>query len=334
MMAKFRVSVLILFVLLIPLSSITALTLKIGSLGPVDTPWDDTLNKLAARWKEISDGRVTLKIYPGGIAGDEADMIRKVQIGQLDGVALSGTGLNRITSDILALILPLFFHTNDELIYVMDNMFDEFSEIFEEKGYKLVGLTSSGWIKLFGKRPIVTPEDLKSQRLAVSAEDEEILHTWRAMGFDALPLHTTEILAGLQSGMAEAFHTPPIIAALYQWFALAPNMCPIDIAPLVTGLVIGERSWRRIPDQYKEEFVQAGKDVMQSLYQEVVKLEEEAMEIMLENGLTVNEMTEETLAEWDHIVRQGHDILVGTSISPEVYEQVSAYRDEYRRTHD
>ena len=333
-MKLYRVLILMLIVAIIPLSNVAALTLKIGSLGPVDTPWDDALRKLAVKWNEISGGSVKLKIYPGGIAGDEADMIRKVRIGQLDGVALSGTGLNRITSDILTLILPMFFHSNDELEYVMENMFDDFSGIMDEKGFKLVGLTGSGWIKLFGKKPIYTPADLQGQRLAVSAEDDEILTTWRAMGFDALPLHTTEILAGLQSGMAEAFHTPVIIAALYQWFAMAPNMCTIDIAPLITGLVIGERTWKRIPDQYKEDFVAAGREVMAPLFDEVAVFERDALEIMLENGLTINEVTEDTLTEWDYLVKQGHDILVGTSISPEVYTRATMLRDEYRRAHD
>jgi len=333
-MKQLRFLILVLFIILIPLSTTAALTLKIGSLGPVDTPWDNAMKRVAIRWNEISNGRVTVKIYPGGIAGDEADMIRKVRIGQLDGVGLTGTGLNRITSDILALVIPLFFHTNDELSYVMENMFDDFSVIMEDKGFELVALAPSGWIKLFGKRPIFTPKDLQSQRLAVSAEDEEILYTWRSMGFDALPLHHTEILAGLQSGMAEAFHTPAIIAALYQWFALAPNMCTIDIAPLVTGLVIGERAWKRIPDQYKEEFIEAGREAMAPLYGEILELEDQAMQIMVENGLAVNQMTDQTLAEWDDIVSKAHDILVGTSISPEVYEKVTRLRDEYRRNHD
>lgn len=329
-MKRFRVLLLIVLVCIIPLSEVAALTLKIGSLGPVDTPWDDAMRRLSLRWKEISNGRVQLKIYPGGIAGDEADMIRKVRLGQLDGVALSGTGLNRITSDILALILPLFFRDNEELQYVLDNTFDEFAEIIEDKGFQLVGLASSGWIRLFGKEPIVTPDDLQDQRLAVSAEDEEILYTWRAMGFDAVPLHTTEILAGLQAGMAEAFHTPPLIAAIYQWFALAPNMSAIDIAPLITGFVIGERSWRRVPNDLKEELVQAGREIMTPLYEDVLVFEKQAVDIMLANGLSIAQMTDDDLAKWDHIVQQGHDILVGTSIEPAVYDKVKALRDEYR----
>ncbi len=333
-MKHFRALILLLIAILMPLTGAAALTLKIGSIGPVGTPWDDALKQLAARWNEISNGSVTVKIYPGGIAGDEADMVRKVRIGQLDGVALSGTGLNRITSDMLSLVLPMFFRSSDELEYVMENMFDDFAEIFMEKDYKLIGLASSGWVKFFGKRQIVTPENLQSQKLAVSAEDEEILYTWRAMGFNALGVHPTEILAGLQSGMVEAFHTPVIVAAVYQWFALAPYMSEMDIAPLITGLVIGEKSWKRIPDQFKEEFVIAGREVMTPLSDEIAKLEDGALKIMIEHGLTVNKMTDESRKRWDIIVRQGHDILVGTSISPDVYERVKALRDEYRRAHE
>ena len=40
------------------------------------------------------------------------------------------------------------------------------------------------------------------------------------------------------------------------------------------------------------------------------------------------------VAAWDDIVVQGHDILVGTSISPEVYDEASALREEYRRANE
>ncbi len=333
-MKQLRVLILSSIIILMVLSGVSALTLKIGSLGPVDSPFDDALKRIGALWNEISGGSVKVKIYPGGIAGDEADMVRKVRIGQLDGVALSGTGLNRITSEVMSLVLPMFFHDIGELNYVMENMFDDFADIFIEKNFQLVGLASSGWVKFFGKRPIITPADLQTQRLAVSAEDEEILYAWRAMGFDALPVHPTAILAALQTGRVEAFHTPIIIAAMYQWFALAPYMSEVDIAPLITGLVIGERSWRRIPDQFKEDFVKAGREVMTPLFEEIAALEQEALEVMLDNGLVINAMTDEALEAWDHTVTQGHDILVGTSISPDVYDKATALRDEYRRAHE
>lgn len=323
-----------LLVLVFIAGSASALTIKVGSLAPLDTPWDAALHRLAAKWNEITNGEVQMKIFGGGIAGDEADMLRKVRLGdRLQAAALSGTGLNRITSDLLVMSLPLFFDSYDELETVMRRSTPMFEELVAKKRFKLVAWTAAGWVHFFGKQPVITPSDLKKQKLAVSAEDEEILYAWRAMGFDALPLHTTEILAGLQTGMAEAFHTPPIVAAVYQWFGLAQNMSDMPIAPLVAGLVMNERTWRRIPSKYQDPLLQAAAEILGPLYDDVQDLEQEAIEIMLDNGLTINEVGTEAVDRWKDIVVDGYDLLVGSAISEEVYETVKAYRDEYRASH-
>jgi TRAP-type transport system periplasmic protein len=311
-----------------------SLTLKIGTLAPSDTPWDAALRRLAASWKDISGGKVELKIYGGGIAGDEADMLRKMRIGQLDGAALSGTGLNRVSQELLTFSLPMFFESYEEIEYVMKNSTEQFRTIVEQKDIILVAWSTAGWVRFFGKRPIRTADDLRTQRISVSAEDEEILQTWRTMGFDAIPLHTTELMAGLQSGMVEAYHTPALIAAVYQWFALTPYMSSLNIAPLIVGLVMGERSWRKIPEEYREPFMEAAFDVLEPLYREVEVLEQEAMDVMLGFGLTVNDPDEEAMAEWLELVEKAYDSLIGTSISPEVFESVKKLRDGYREANE
>ena len=60
--------------LLLGAAAAPALTIKLGSLAPANSPWDIVLQRLAADWARISDGTVELKIFPGGIAGDEDDI--------------------------------------------------------------------------------------------------------------------------------------------------------------------------------------------------------------------------------------------------------------------
>ena len=316
------------------LSPVASLTLKIGSLAPVDTPWDTALRKLGGMWKEISGGKIQLQIYPGGIAGDEANMLRLMRLGQLDGAALSGTGLNRVTSELLVMSLPMLFKGYDELAYVMENTRVMFEELVEAKGFRMIALTTAGWIRFFGKEAILFPDDLKAQKLAVSAEDSEILYTWRAMGFEAVPLHLTEILAALQSGMAEAYHTSPLISAIYQWFGLANHMSSMEMAPLIAGLIMSERAWRKVPAANREDFLAAAQAVMLPLYEEVQEMEAEVVQVMKDNGLVVDEASPESLAAWDGIITAGHEFLIGSSISPEVFDTVKRYRDEYRAAHD
>ena len=51
------------------------------------------LVKLGEEWARISGGEVELVLYPGGVQGDESDVIRKMRIGQLHGGGLSVNGL-------------------------------------------------------------------------------------------------------------------------------------------------------------------------------------------------------------------------------------------------
>ena len=94
-------------------ASLSAQTvIKLGSLAPADSPWDKALLKMALDWQTISKGRVTVKVYSGGIAGDEPDMLRKMRIGQLQAAAVSGSGLGKIHPDFLVYQLP-FMARND-----------------------------------------------------------------------------------------------------------------------------------------------------------------------------------------------------------------------------
>jgi TRAP-type transport system periplasmic protein len=70
-------------------------TIKLASLAPAGSSWDLGLKQIAADWKKVSNGSVVVKIYPGGIAGDESDVIRKIRISQLQAAGLTGAHRNR-----------------------------------------------------------------------------------------------------------------------------------------------------------------------------------------------------------------------------------------------
>ena len=66
---------------------------KIGTIVPEGSPWHDVLLELAERWRTLSHGGVQVKIYAGGTQGDEAELVRKVRIGLLQGVSITSNGL-------------------------------------------------------------------------------------------------------------------------------------------------------------------------------------------------------------------------------------------------
>ena len=48
---------------------------KMATLAPDGSPWHEMLKDLGARWDELSNGEVTLKVWAGGVAGDEMTVV-------------------------------------------------------------------------------------------------------------------------------------------------------------------------------------------------------------------------------------------------------------------
>src|SRR5262249_314267 len=70
--------------------------IKLASLVPDGSVWHKILQGTGAEWSAATGGRVALRIYPGGVAGDEPDMVRKMRIGQIQASALTIMGLSSI----------------------------------------------------------------------------------------------------------------------------------------------------------------------------------------------------------------------------------------------
>ena len=298
----------VLFVSLIPLS---ALTVKLGSPFPEGSVWDSSLKRMAAEWVDITNGQVKMRIYPGGVAGDQADMIRKMRFGQLDAGVLTAFGLQSIVPKTFVLSLPGMLQSEAELDYVIDEFTPRFDEDFIDEGFRILAWSKSGWAYFFTKKPIRTPNSLMNEKLSVSTADEELAVNFKALGFNVVPVSLSELMVALQSGMVSAFYGPPMMAAAYQWFALAPNMIDFPLAPVLGGLVISERTWNRIPERYHDELQAAIDVVARDFYVESERLNIEAMNVMNRHGLQVAGLSPAELQQWYELMTSGHELVVG-----------------------
>ncbi|RKX71537.1 MAG: C4-dicarboxylate ABC transporter substrate-binding protein [Spirochaetes bacterium] len=311
MKALFRKSVLLIVLVFAALAPLSALTVKLGSPFPEGSSWDSSLKRMAAQWSEISGGQVRLRIYPGGVAGDQADMIRKMRIGQLDAAVLTSFGLKSIVPDTFVLSLPGLLKSEAELNYVIEEFVPQFDDDFVKEGFRILAWSKSGWAYFFAKSPARTPRQLMNEKLSVSAADEEAAVNFISLGFNVVPTSLNELMVALQSGMVTAFYGPPMAAAAYQWFALAPYMIDFPLAPVLGGFVVSERTWNRIPERYHAELKAAIEEVAADFYTESERLNIEAMNVMKRHGLKVEELNADEMEQWYDLMNSGHHLLVG-----------------------
>ncbi|MBU1076950.1 MAG: TRAP transporter substrate-binding protein DctP [Spirochaetes bacterium] len=318
-------------ILLLSVSTLSALTIKLGSLVPTGSPWDISLKQIAADWQKISEGKVILKIYPGGIAGDEVDMIRKIRIGQLDASAMTGIGMNNIFPGVVAVQLPLLIRTDQELTYVLDKMEPYLEKKIGEKGFKVLLWSQAGWTYFYSKKPVITPEDMKDRKLFVWQGDSDLIQTWKELGFHPVPLAGTDIMTSLQSGMIDTLTASPLTTASFQWFGIAKHMSGLKWAPFIGAVVISEKIWKKIPADLQDKLFESAQRIGKNMQKQALEADRKAIVIMKKHGLKIHPVSKAVELEWKKTVDMGLKGLIGKSIDKEAYEKVKEYLEEYRK---
>src|SRR5512141_2140635 len=91
------------------------MVVKMATLAPEGSSWFRVLQEMGEEWRKASDGEVTLRIYPGGVAGDEDAVIRKMRVGRIQAAAITGIGLAYLEPSFYALHIPMLHESDQEL---------------------------------------------------------------------------------------------------------------------------------------------------------------------------------------------------------------------------
>ncbi|MGA1193683.1 MAG: TRAP transporter substrate-binding protein DctP [Kiritimatiellia bacterium] len=321
-----------LLIMLVTASSLAgAQTIKLGSLAPEGSPYHAALMEMAEAWREISDGKVNLRIYPGGIVGDESDMLRKMRIGQLHGAAVTSVNLINITPDIEAFSFPTMVRTDEELDAVIREVGPVIEKQLDERGFTLLSWTLAGWVHFFARSPVITPEDLQQQKLFFWGSDTSYIELLKRTGFQPVSLPVGELLPALQSGLVEAFASPPTVALAFQWYPRANHLTAMRWQPLPGCVLIDNRQWRKIPEALRPQLIEVAQQIAGKLMAESRILEQDAIAALREHGVELHEVPENVRQQWIELVeREGFPIFVGPRFSQDMFERVGAVTARFR----
>ncbi len=313
------------------LAPLPALTLKIATVAPEGSPWVEELRQVAWSWERVSAGQVRLKIYAGGVAGEERDLVRLLRIGQLQGAALTQLGLGLLEPDVLAISIPFLVRDEDELDRLLEAGRERYAGLFAAKGYLLAALPKAGWVHFFARQPVVRPDDLRRLKLAVPGDDPQFVEIWRRLGFNAFSLSINDLLAGLQSGMADACYSPLLAAASFQWFGIVRYMPSLAVSPVLGGVIFSRRALEEVPPGLRPSLLQAFRELEQKLNARMQTLEQDALAAMQRHGLEVVPVPADAAAQWRELGSGGLELVIGRAFTRESYDWLQTTLEAYRR---
>ena len=295
---------------------------KLATLAPEGTEWHGMLLDMGQEWKKSSKKSVHLRVYPGGVIGDERDMVRKMRIGQIHAAAITTEGLSEIVPDFSAYYVPLAFQNSEDVMSVTKSLLPSLEKKLEEQGFKLLHIGELGWAYWFTSKPIKTPDDLKSMKIFTWAGDFKWERLWEKAGYNPVPLASVDILSGLQTGLINSFSTIPLYALSQQSFGIAKHMLDLKWGVLMAGIVIDNRVWSRISKKYHDDLINITKSIQNKQKNLNANAEKESIQAMQEYGLQVHSIDENGLKIWKDEVKKMEPELRGNIIPAEIFDKV------------
>jgi TRAP-type C4-dicarboxylate transport system substrate-binding protein len=296
------------------------LKIKLATMAPDGSTWHELLKDLQARWDEISDGQIQLRIYAGGVAGDEPVVMKKMGINNYHAALISSHGLSSIDRSTRVFTIPRMLRTEEELDRTLEIMAPELERRLAEKGYVVLFWGGAGWIKFFVPNSDASIEAVRKHKLFSWAGDSEGLELWKMAGFNVIPLPGTELRTSLQTKLVTAFDTMPSIALSSQAFRHTDYMIDMKWAPLPGALIVTKATWDKVPEDMKPALVAEAKKFAARFRDETRRLDNDAIEAMEKRGLTVITPTPEQVAEWDTRVLEAYPDIRGFYVSEEDFD--------------
>jgi TRAP-type C4-dicarboxylate transport system substrate-binding protein len=319
-----------LFFALAPLAQAERVKIKLATMAPKGSAFYQALKNMGDQWRTASDNNVRLKIYPGGVAGGDRDVIRKMKLGTVSAGMITSSGLAAVHKAVHVFQMPATYQSPAELDYLVEKMGKTVADIYEAQGLIILSWGEAGWIRFLSQTPMVHPIDRAEQKMYIVAGNPMQVTLWQAAGFNVVPLPVSEISTGLQTGLITAVPVTAQSALMFQWYKHAPHIMSYAWAPLMGAIVVDKRVWERIEPPLRSKLKRIAETCGKALLAQVRPGEMKALTAMQSRGLQLNETPPDAVTAWQNLATVARSSLRGGYVPTELFDQAQVHLEEFR----
>jgi tripartite ATP-independent transporter DctP family solute receptor len=265
--------------------------LRMSFVNVKDHPHGVGAERFAELVSQKSNGKLTVRLYPGGTLGSDMQTVSSMQGGTIDLSVMVPGSLAGVSKDFGLFDLPFTFHTPEEADAVLDGPFGaRLNAILPPKG--LIGL--SYWDHGFrnfttSRKPIVTVEDFQGLKLRVQ-QIPIYLDMMKALGANPVPMPFPELYGALESRAVDGQENPltSIVGSRLHEAQKFLSITRHTYNPLI--VVASKKSWDKLSEIEQKVLVDAANEAKPYQRKFSRDAEAKALETIKAAGLKVNEL--------------------------------------------
>lgn len=305
--------------------------IELGTLAPKGSSFYTALAEMGESWRNASGGAVKFVIYPDGVQGSEASMVKMMRTRSLAAGMFTVVGLSEIDKSVGGLsFLPLTFRSWEEFDYVVEKLSPKLEKLLLDKGFVVLFWGDAGWVRFFSKAPAAHPDDFKRFKMFTWAGNSDQVDLMKSLGYNPVSAETATILTDLQTDRINAIPLPPNQALLGQVYTYAKNMLDLKWSVLSGATVIRKDVWDKIPQDVQAKLRSAATTAGAKIRASSRKEDLDSIAAMQKRGLVVNPATPQIEEEWSKLTKIIYPQLRGKSVPNDIFDEVQRLVTEYR----
>jgi TRAP-type C4-dicarboxylate transport system substrate-binding protein len=304
--------------------------IKFATLAPEGSTWMKKIEAIDDEVRRRTDNRLGFKFYPGGVQGDEKEVLRKIRNGQLHGGGFSGFGLGSLVPEVRVQELPFMFESLDELDYLREQTNEYFWELFKDKGYLNLGWADVGFVYIYSKKPIQNPAELNAAKMWVWAGDPLAELFFKAFEISPIPLAAPDVLTSLQTGIIDAVYNSPLGCMALQWFTRIDYMTDIPISHSLGAALISMKALKKVDPADVAILLEVSRPLLRELTEKTRIQNQEAIGEIQKENVQLLSVDEDVRAEFFASGREAWGDGVGQLYSQELLDRVKGILADYR----
>jgi TRAP-type C4-dicarboxylate transport system substrate-binding protein len=303
--------------------------IRFASPLPRNSDWGRVLDRLAADWEKVTDNGVRVIVSHDGREGGEARMLSSLSSDAIQVALFSTAGLSEICPPVMTLSVPFLIKNEVEL----DRVLNDVKPILNNRirnDLVVIAWAKGGWVYLFSKESVITPDDLRRQRLGTSPELSEINQAFRTMGFTLVEGDMNSLGPMLASNRINSIYMIPAAIAPMQLHRNLSNMLELPIAPIMGAIVMNRITWNKLSVAHQQEILRVSQRIAEEFDASTPRAEANAITAMNRDGLTLGKPSQAQENMWRAELENALPSLIGTVIDRDMYQRINLILERSR----
>jgi tripartite ATP-independent transporter DctP family solute receptor len=245
--------------------------------------------KLGELLNKKSDGRIKAWVATDGELGSQREVVEQVHDGSIEITTTLPTGGGAYVPALFAFEFPYIYKDDAHMVRVMKVLRPYVEELLAPHNLKPLGALDIGFRHILNKkRPIYKVTDLKG--LKMRGPNPMYVGMFNALGASGTTVTWTEVYTALQSGVVDGMEASPALIYAMKFHEQAKYLSKTYHIGANLYFMVGKKWFNSLPNDLQKLLVEATEEASNYQFEMEMKLEKEALDKLVAEGVKVNEV--------------------------------------------